>query len=100
MAETLPIDLTPANMQMYMQTAIALCREELGRTPDYWNPDDTVVADLLLQALRGGTAETMRAWLQASAEWQARHNQPVAIAETEEIIDSDAIGITEQEPER
>ena len=73
MGETLPIDLTVPNMHMYILTAMALCREELHRVPDVFNPDDTVVADLLVQALRGGTAETMRAWLQESEEWKNLH---------------------------
>jgi hypothetical protein len=70
---TLPITLNVPNLQMYLGTAMALCREELHRIPDFENADDTVVADLLLQALRGGTTETMRAWLQASEEWKALH---------------------------
>lgn len=74
MPKTIPIDLTVPNMHMYILTAYALCREELGRIPDLDNPDDTVVADLLIQALEGGTSETMRAWLQASEEWKAKHS--------------------------
>ena len=70
---TIPVDLTVPNMQMYMGTAMALCREELHRVPNFWNPDDTVVADLLVQALQGDTTETMRAWLRESEEWKALH---------------------------
>lgn len=72
---TIPVTLNVPNMAMYLGTAMALCREELHRIPDLENPDDTVVADLLVQALKGGTSETMRAWLQASEEWKTLHTR-------------------------
>lgn len=73
MPTTLPVDVNPANLQMYLGTCWDMCFEELGRHPALSNPDDQVVSIMLDQMLRGGTAETVRAWLRSTPEWAAHH---------------------------
>ena len=71
---TIPVDPTPANLQMFLGTIVALMREELGRPhPDFENPADTVAAILLNMALNGKTAEELRAWLREQPEWREHH---------------------------
>lgn len=77
---TIPVDPTPANLQMYLGTIAAVLREELGRPPDFENPDDSVGAVLLNMALFGRTKDDMVAYLREQPEWHDKHDpkpQPV-----------------------
>jgi hypothetical protein len=73
MSTTLPIDLTDTSLQMFIGTAIAVTREELGRLPNFEHPPDLVGAHLVMMALNGQTVDDMRAWVRAGAEWKQKH---------------------------
>jgi hypothetical protein len=70
---TIPVDPTPATLQMFLGTILALMREELGRVPDFENPADQVGAILLSMALQGKVVDDLRAWLRQQPEWHTAH---------------------------
>lgn len=65
---------SPAWLAQVGETIVALYAEELGRLPD-----ERGRAALLHAALRGADAEALRASLQQSDEWQARHAAPPVV---------------------
>jgi hypothetical protein len=72
----IPVDPTPATLQMFLGTIWAICQDELGRTPDVTNPADLVGAIMLSMALHGKTGGELQAWLHDQPEAQSHRGHP------------------------
>jgi hypothetical protein len=76
MSTTVPVTLTPPNLQLWIATATSVVEQELGRPWDVNNPQDLCGAILVAIALNGGTVDTMRQWIRQTPEWRQRQERP------------------------
>src|SRR5262249_58229201 len=73
---TIAVNPTVDNLQMFLGTIMAVCSSDLGRVPDFQNPNDSIGAVMLNMALNGKTGDDLRAFVRQTPEWHARHDRP------------------------